>query len=988
MINGRASALGCKRLFHGASIAALTLAASHAWAQDAALSSAPAQTADRSAASTDIIVTGSRINATGFNQPTPVTAVTSEQLTLNSPGSLSESLAPLPELRLSTNPQGGQTTSGNMGAISQLNLRGLGPNRTLVLLDGHRLTPANTGSAPDINMLPQLLIRRVEIVTGGASAAYGSDAVSGVVNFILDDAFRGWKAEGQAGVTGRGDAGSRRLGVAYGAHLFDDRLHITLSADYSNRSGVQGNAKRGWTQGHYLPLTNPAVTGANPASLTNPTFIIAPNSTVASGTPGGLITSGPLANIEFINGRPDPFVGGTLRTAGFMQGGDGVWPGDVTMLALPLKRHLEFGQLGYDVTDSVRAYASASYGEQVSPSFTQITNQTFTIFAGNPFIPAQLNAGGLASFPLSKFNLDVGGSSVRDKGTNRELTLGVKGNFQIASNPWAFDVSYQNGRSTYARTLLNNINQVNVYNAADSVVVTAANRGSSGLALGSIACRTTLTQPTNGCVPINPFIPLSENSQAALDYVFFEAFFEQRIKQQSAQANVSGRLFEGWAGPISAAFGVEYRDISTTVVSDALSQLLPATYIDATASGIRGLPSSIRSPNPGVGAFGNFQPLSGGFDVREGFLELNVPLLRDRPLFQSLELNGAYRYTDYSTSGGVSTWKIGAVWDVFEQLRFRGTRSRDIRAPNVVELWSPRRQQGVTVTDPALGNAAFATTRFDQGNINLTPEIADTLTVGAVFRPTASSGLRASIDAYDIKIRDAIVLLIAQDVVSGCSAGVTEYCALITRANDSPTGAITAISTNYFNGQEIRQRGIDFEVSYQTRLGSGNLALRALANYVDEYSLTQRPGLPAVDKAGEVGAPTSGSTGVFGVPHWSGTANVTYSNEGFTGYLQSRFVGGGKYDNTYNTDKYNAPGQAITYIDDNKIKGRVYFDLTLRQTIGGPDGPFQVSATIANLLDTDPPIVPSRASTLPFQTNGYLYDTLGRRFSVGFRARF
>ena len=318
---------------------------------------------------------------------------------------------------------------------------------------------------------------------------------------------RGLKLEGQAGVTERGDAGSQRLGAAYGAHFFGDRLHIIASAEYFNRDGLQATPDRRWTQGHYLPLTNPAVTAANPASPTNPTFIIVPNATVASGTPGGLITSGPLANIEFINGQPDPFVGGALRTAGFMQGGDGVWPGDVTMIALPITRHLEFAQIGFDITDRITAYASGSYGGQVSTSNTQITNQTFTIFNGNPFIPAGLNVGTLASFPLSKFNLDVGGSRVRDKGSNREFTVGLKGGFDMAGSPWTFDLSYQNGQSTYSRTLLNNINQVNVYNAADSVIVTAANRGTSGLALGSTVCRTTLTQPTNGCVPINPFIP-------------------------------------------------------------------------------------------------------------------------------------------------------------------------------------------------------------------------------------------------------------------------------------------------------------------------------------------------------------------------------------------------------------------------------------------------------------------------------------------------
>src|SRR3546814_67044 len=294
---------GYRALTTTVSLLPLVLAAPAAWAQEtpstAVVEPAAEQTgaADQSGQS-EIVVTGTRIQSAGFNQPTPVTSVTADQLSLSAPGSLSESLAPLPELRLSTNPQGGQGASSNMGAISQLNLRGLGPNRTLVLLNGHRLTPANTGSAPDINMLPQQLIKRVDLVTGGASAAYGSDAVAGVVNFILDEDFSGIKGEVQSGITSRGDGESYKFGGAVGLHLFDNRLHVIASAEYYDRKGVLPTADRGWSQGHYLPLTNPDVSASNPASPSNPNFIIAPGATIANQTPGGLIASGPLAGTD------------------------------------------------------------------------------------------------------------------------------------------------------------------------------------------------------------------------------------------------------------------------------------------------------------------------------------------------------------------------------------------------------------------------------------------------------------------------------------------------------------------------------------------------------------------------------------------------------------------------------------------------------------------------------------------------------------------
>lgn len=954
--------------------------------------------AQESGAEEEVVVTGTRITVSGFTQPTPVTVVTGEQLDLASPGTLSESLAPLPELRLSTNPQGGQNSSSNMGAISQLNLRGLGVNRTLVLLDGRRMTPANTGSAPDINMLPQMLVNRVEIVTGGASAAYGSDAVSGVVNFFLDETFEGLKIHTQYGISDRGDADNVEIGAAFGASLLGGRMHIIGSAEYYDREAVYPSPERGWTTGHYLPLTNPNVTADNPASPSNPNFIISPNATVASGTPGGLITSGPFANTEFINGQPDPFTLGALRTSGFMQGGDGVWSGDVAALALPLKRNNQFVRLSYELSPALRFFISGSRGEQESPSTTQVTNQTFTIFSGNPFIPEgfqqQMTDLGVASIPLSKFNLDVGGSRVVDTGANWELMAGLEGEFALGERAFDWNASYQTGNSTYGRVLLNNIHQVNMYNAADSVVVTEANQGSSGLPIGSIACRTTLSVPDNGCVPLDPFIPLSENSQAGLDYINFIAWFEQSIEQQSVQAAVSGEAFDNWAGTVTMAAGAEYRSIDTVVTSDPLSRVLPATVIAETAPNIRGLPGSVRSPNPGVGRFGNFQPLAGGFDVTEAFVEVNVPLARGAALADGADLNAAYRVTDYSTSGKVDTWKVGLTWDITDEFRVRATRSRDIRAPNIVELLSPSRQQGTTVTDPVLNNAAFTVTRFDTGNSDLAPEEADTLTVGFVYRSNWIEGLHASVDGYDIQIDDAIVLLVAQDVVDGCYGASPEYCALITRTDNSPTGAITGIRTTYFNTQEVQLRGVDIELSYNTELSglaeawAGALTLRALASYTDEYSVRPRADLPAVDKAGEVGSPTSGSSGDWGVPHWTGTFSATYDVGDLTLHLQERYVGGGNYDNMYNTDQYNAPGQAITYINDNSVPARWYADFSARYDFGGEARPLQIIGTVTNLFDQDPPNVPSRASTLPTHTNGYLYDTIGRRYTIGLRARF
>ena len=994
--NGRRDCAQRRTLYATASILAVFLACSAAAAQVPAPPKPAATTLASDPLVSEVVVTGSRISASGFTQPTPVTMLSGEQLEQNAPGgTLSEALAPLPELRLSTNPQGGQTSSNNMGAITQLNLRGLSVNRTLVLMDGQRLAPANTGNAPDLNVLPQMLIKRVDVVTGGASAAYGSDAVAGVVNFILDDGFRGLRVDVDGGLTERGDGANEKVGVAFGTDVLGGRLHLLGSAEFYNTEGIFPDSGRAWSQQGYLPLTNPAVNAANPASPTNPTFIIAPNARIASGTAGGLITSGPFANTQFVNGQPTPFSPGTLHTTGFQQGGDGVDASNVAALALPLRRNAEFLRAEYEITSHVRAFASFSYGEERSTSTTQVPSQAFTIFSGNPFIPAgiqsQMTAGNIASFPLGKFNIDVGGSKLSDSGNNHEVVLGLKGDFEVGSRSFTWDFSYENGQSSYSRRLLNAVNQVSVYNAADSVVVTAANRGASGLAVGSTVCRTSLTLPSNGCVPINPFIPLSQDSQTAQNYIFFREQFRQTMDQQSAQANISGKLFDDWAGPVLVAAGVEWRRNSDDVISDTGSQTRPAAYVAATAPGLRGLPASANSANPGLSQFGNFQPYRGAIEVNEGYLEVSAPLARNMPLIHAADLNAAYRHTEYSTSGGVDTWKAGLTWDITPDLRLRGTRSRDIRAPDIVELDSPARQQGTTVTDPFNGNASVTTIRFDSGNPALRPEKGDTTTAGIVYRPSWLPGFNASLDGYDIRVKDAIVLLVAQDVVSGCQAGSPQYCALVTRANNAPNGTILSVATQYFNGQQIHETGIDVESSYTTPVDrfvanwSGRLTLRALVNYVGEYTLTQRAGLPTIDFAGQIGSTGSGSSGIYGIPHWGATFSASYTNGPFSLYAQERFVDGGKYNNAFNTSAFNAPGQSITYINDNDVSGRAYTDLNVRYTFG--KGRYELVASIQNLFDRDPPIVPSAASTLPTETNGLLYDTLGRRFNFGLHVK-
>lgn len=968
-------------------IALSFLLSAQAQAQDAA-------TIDDSVASSQeparqIVVTGSRIARNGAEQPTPVTLLTAEELTAAST-TVAEALVQMPQLVQSTSLTNSST---NLGPIANLDLRSLGASRTLVLLNGRRLTPATTGTAPDINSLPQNLIQRVDIVTGGASAAYGSDAVSGVVNLVLDTQFEGLKGNIQGGITDRWDNGNYLASIAAGTSFGgDDRGHIVASAEYYEQSGVYTSEGRRWNQHSFLPLPNPAVSANNPASPTNPTFVIAPDAGLAR-TVGGTILSGPLAGIQFGEGGvPKPFENGTLRSANYMQGGDRTETGFFNPLTPRFWRWNAFTRASYDVLDNLTLYGEVIVSRTQNRSRSYPASYDFPILSGNPFIPAsiqqQMTDLNLPSITVSRINLDWewdpdeplydgGNSRIDDRVELEDYVVGVDGQYQIGDRDFTWNAYYQRGHSTYERVVPNGPINANIWSAIDAVTVTAANQGTSNLPLGSIVCYTTLSDPTNGCVPLNIFGP-GAASQGALDYIYDEIFFKQSTRQDAAAFSTQGELFDTWAGPVSVAIGAEWRKVTTTVVSDELSQMLPADYISQFTPGVRNLPAAYQTQNPGVFLFGNYQPLSGSYNVKEAFFETVIPLAEDASWARRLEVNGAIRYADYSTSGGVTTWKAGVVYEPFDGLRLRGTRSRDIRAANIIELFSSARMSPYVITDPELNNTAYQTQTYQTGNPNLDPEKADTTTVGIVIQPGWAPGLTLSADFYDIKIEGAITTVLAQQVIDQCAAGSAEFCSFIER--DPVSNAIVSLLLPNVNLAELRRRGIDFEAGYSFDLGGGRLALRSFVNYVGKMETSTVGGAPPIDRAGETG-PGNG-----GLPHWLGRLTANYSNGPWSFIAQERFIGGGKYNNTYNTDAYNAPGQPISYINDNSMPSIFYTDLTLKYNFGA-SGDMEAYFSVSNAFDKDPPIAPGLSVNM-IQSNAALYDVLGRSYTAGVKFKF
>lgn len=909
----------------------------------------------------EVVVTGSRIQRDGFQAPTPVTVVAREQLADAAPTSIPEALNQLPQLRNSARPaSAGPSANANAGG-NYLNLRALGISRTLVLLDGRRAVPSNSSSATDINLVPQALISRVDIVTGGASAAYGSDAVAGVVNFVLDTDFTGWKGEVQGGVTKYGDDEGYKYNLTHGRGLFGDRGHIVFSLEYSDHEGVQGTNGRKWAEASYGPVAGLAG---------SPTTIITPNASVSNSSYGGLITSGPLINQTFLpGGGLTAFNFGTERTASQMIGGDG--PREIAGLPTSLQYGTAYSHFKYRLTDNVEAFVEGAYSQSITRFFSTNLNTSggnaFTIFRENAFLPAavrnQLTAANVASFTLGKIPRDWGRANFHVRNIATNFTGGLKADL---GGTWKADAYYERGETTQRIQTRNNFVYERVYRAADAVF--APN--------GSIVCRSTLTTPGDGCVPLNVF---GENgaSPEAINYITETSYSRARVRQDVVSGQISGDLFELPAGPLSIAAGAEYRKVSTRQISDAISQ---SRISDTT---IRGLPATLLNV---VGGFSltNPQPNAGRYNIKEGFAEVAVPVLRDAPFAKTLDVSGAVRYTDYSISGGVTTWKVGGAWEPVSGLRFRTTRSRDIRAANFGELFAGTTQSQGLLRDPlnpAANGGANANVRFfsrRQGNANLTPEIADTLTAGFTYQPSWFAGFSLAIDVFKIDIEDAIALPSPQEVVNACFAGSAEQCALVTR---TPAGVLQAVTTPFQNAASIKLNGADIEFGYRREVMDGNLTLRLLASTIGRNETTLR-GATSIDRAGDVG---NFATITNGTPRWTGNFTLAYDRGPLGLFVQERFISKSRFDHTLIE---GLPAGGRLSVNDNSVPRVFYTDVTAKYKFEIDNKNIEAYLTVNNLFNKAPPVAPSVTTATYYPTNVYIYDMYGRYYVAGLRFQF
>lgn len=918
----------------------------------------------------EIVVSGSRIVRDGYTAPTPVTVARAEDLIKATPTNLPDALNKLPQFQLSSGParsthnQANNPSHGNI-----LNLRGVGGNRTLILFDGVRVPPTTYRGDVDTNIIPNLLVERVEVVTAGASAAYGSDAVAGVVNFVLNRKFEGITANAQYGLSTRGDNQNYRLGVAAGTRLFGDRGHLLLSAELFDSKGMLRSARSQTDKGYIFAGKMPGA--GSPGSEANP-YVLYENGTNALTTEGGLITSGPYAGYRFLpDGGLTPFDPGTpTGTPNYNVGGDGFRiPLNATAVA-PLRTQQYFGRFSYDLSDDISFHAQGGFTRSdlkyQGLANTMVPPSPAVIFSGNPYLPAELQAAMTAndvdSFTMTTSLGAEGPLPVKERTDFVMASTGLEGK---VGNGWTWQIGYNYGRSKHS---------VDLHGAFDlrkrAAALDAVDDGT-----GRIVCRTSIDPDPviraryADCTPLNIFGTNAPGSTLdGLVYATDTSSYRATITQHSLAASLQGNLFELPAGPVTVAIGGEYRSQKLKLTSNSDPALLDtAAERDEFFAGLRGVsPTALRFflLNTGVA--------DGKSTVKEAFAEIAIPVLKDMAFFRALDINAAGRITDYSTSGTVKTWKLGATWKPIDDLLLRVTRSRDIRAPTLFDLFAGATSNIGAITDPVSG-LTQSVQQTGGGNPNLKPEEADTFTFGGVLSPAFLPGFSISVDYYRLKIDGAIGTLTARQIVENCAADpTTPECSLIIRP--TPTAFPTNINIVPANIAFLKTSGIDIDASYRTALGDGELGLRLYANYLDSFVTQQSGSAPAYDLAGtaEIGPQP------IGRPRWRGTFSLNYTNGNFGLFLSEQYIGKFRLGS-------DQPNQVFDY---PAFKPVWYTDLTLSYKVPATGGTMELFATVNNLFDKDPPIAPGTNPGLNFPTIISVYDFVGRTVTFGAKFRF
>ncbi|MDB5459184.1 MAG: TonB-dependent receptor [Caulobacteraceae bacterium] len=936
-----------------------------------------------------VTVTGSRIVRDGYSAPTPVTVAPVAELLETTPTNIADALNKLPQFSVQFTPQSNTNASAPSG--NYLNLYGLGQGRTLVMMDGVRVPGTSTTGSVDVNTLPQALVQRVEIVTGGASAVYGSDAIGGVVNYILNTNFNGFKGLAQTGISTYGDAPSQKFNLAFGTQVLG-KGHFEVSYEHSQSAAVnQGD--RSYTN------NSPGYSGLGTAASP---YVLGANLRMSTTTAGGYVSAASgatpaqtaaltaaLVNKQFVGGGTlAPFNAGALtgslpsttNTGGLQVGGDGAYLTGMQLLK-PVNTDNIFTRFDYDLGHSITAYAQVAAGLSQTNYFVAPTAvTTTTVLSGNPYLPASaqaaLTAASAAGKPASFTMSSLPQNLTQMQRTNQwdsdiSATVGLKGK---VFNQYNWNVAYTHGQGLTHVETDNNINTSHFYAALDAVA------GPNG----SPVCYVSTTSNANlypGCVPLN-FIGQGNESAAALNYIMQNTAYTILNKIDDVSASISGSPFDNWAGPVAMAANVETRWASLAETTDAPPGTPQLTGLRPTwVAGLRGaMPSTLFVNN-------TVAPQYGANSVWEVGAETAVPLLKDFPLAKYVEFSGALRYTQYSVSGPAITWKAGLNYQPFNDLRFRITESRDIRAPNLFELFQSQTVTQTTITNDPLTGQTYTVNQYAQGDPKVKPEVATSNTLGLVYSPSWLPRFRMSADYYLITINGVISNSLpigagATTAINTCltSGGTSAYCQAVPRplplTNSTPANNITAIYSFPINLSEQFVRGLAVQASYGFNMADiqaklvGQTDLRLSVNYEPQNVTVTNPGQPGTNQAG-------GSTARARL---SGTFN--YSLGPFKVNWQTSYTGPHHPGSVSNTP---------TFFVDTIVPAVITHDLGFSYRFQAHGQNLQAFLTITNLFNQMPALGPPTPTAIPGAQTPLgpgAISPLGRYYTAGVRFGF
>ena len=901
----------------------------------------PRAASDSSTTLQEITVTGTLIDRPGFTAPTPTTVVTGQDLSLLvGATSVADVATYMTQFApgLNTNDTNGATFSGS----NSFNLRGLGQNRTLTLVDGQRQTPSDLQEGLDVNRIPAGIIDRVEVVTGGASAAYGSDAVAGVVNIILRKDIQGLEGSLEGGETSYNDNRNWKGTLNWGTHFADDRGRFMIATEAAANAGAGDYGSRPWGNQDIGLIPNPAYTGATGQYP----YILASNTRSSNTSTGGVITSGVLAGTGFLpGGVPTIFNSGVNSVACGCgsSGGDGaqIFPGQ--QINTPLSRQTAMSRLSYDFTPQITGYISLDYAHTESNLLNLVPMgigggwSGITIQSDNAFLPASLRnamlAAGQTSFTMNRDTQDIPWWGLEGITHYWQTDAGLHGKFGETGS-WNARVSF--GQFDRTEEYFNDTNQSNLALALDAV---------TNPATGQIVCRSTLTNPNNGCVPIDIFGAGSISPEARA-YVVNNYSHYFQVRQSVGSFDVQDEPFSLWAGPVSVVAGAQYRN-----------EAVMGQYDLQTTSGNNGI-------------FSGANPGSGTIRTIEGFGETVIPLLKDLPLAHELDLNGAVRATSYNTVGEATTWKVGLTDNLTDGLRLRATRSRDIRAPNFSDLAVNGSQN---VTEIVYQGTSTQVSYYSQANASLKPENADTYTGGIVFESPTTGNLQVSLDYFNTSIDNAITYLSPQQVVDGCTQGNSGLCANIIR---NAGGVPTTVFIGEFNVQSVKLSGMDFDLAYVLPTTAlfpsfpGKLTLKSNASYLFHNLQTSVDAAP-VENAGNNN------------PRMYANVSLIWSEHNLAVSVTGQYIGSECFICALPSGEQpqfagSPRGSAVGY-----LHGGFEYTMVDREGLN-----LQLFGNVNNLLNRAPPVIPYPTSGYwTQQTDFGQYDTIGRRFLLGVRVK-